>query len=82
MPTTHAELDERALARAHSHGDLPALTTADRLALRIGVALILRTERHAARHEQARDADALAAGRADSAVRAAFEHRAAAGPMR
>lgn len=64
-------------------GDLPSLTTVDRIALRVGVRLILWGQRHAERAE--RDDRARRSGAAEQAAadaRDVFERRVAAGPVR
>lgn len=65
--------------------ELPALTTADRVALSLGTQLILHAERHrvrraarAARTEATRSS--RAAARAEQATTATFERRTLAGP--
>jgi hypothetical protein len=75
----------RALEPARWEGELPPLGTADRVALRLGLALILWGQRHDASHRLAEArAEASRRTRADErAARsrdAAFEHRSHAGP--
>lgn len=81
MPTTHAQQYERALDSSWRTGDLPALTTVDRVALRLGLVLILWGQRHAERAdrvEQARRSSAREA--AEAQARDAFERRTWSGP--
>lgn len=78
MSTTGTRARDSALDTALSWGELPELSSADRLALRLGVALILRAQHHAerlARAEQARlgRADELAARSRDTTF--ASRHR-------
>lgn len=81
MPPTSTLRGERALDTAWEPGDLPDLTTIDRFALRLGLALILWGQRHAERAERAEQARASSASdRAQSSRDEAFERRAAAGP--
>ena len=81
MPLTHAQQYERALDTTWRDGELPPLTTVDRVALRLGVRLILWGQRHAERTERAEQARRSgAAEQAAADARAAFERRTAAGP--
>lgn len=80
MLTTHAPEDERALDTARHDGDLPQLSAVDRIALKVGVALILWGRQHAERQDRA--ATARWSGAAEDAAadrRLALEHRAASG---
>ena len=81
MSTTRTQVSEQALGRALGHGDLPPLSTTDRLALRLGVALILWGQRHveaADRAEHARRSRAAASAAHSRDI--ALEHRSHAGP--
>ncbi|MFD1722558.1 hypothetical protein [Amnibacterium endophyticum] len=81
MPTMHALQDERAQGTAQRFGELPALSTVDRVALRLGLALILWGQQHAERQELAATAQRnRAAERASADVRDALERRAWSGP--
>jgi hypothetical protein len=81
MSTTRTQERDRALGTALSFGDLPELTTTDRFALRLGLALILWGQRHAEQLDRAEHARrSLAAERADQARETAFERRHPAGP--
>jgi hypothetical protein len=84
---TSTSTTEQALATAQRYEALPALTTTDRLALRLGLALLLWSQRHAEqagrllraeRAEQSRRHDA--AGRAAAHRDRTFERRTSAGP--
>jgi hypothetical protein len=81
MSTTRTQGREQALETALRWGDLPELSTTDRFALRLGLALILRGQRHAERMERAEYARRNhAAERAAQSRDTAFEHRSQAGP--
>ena len=82
MPSTRVQRQyERALDGTWREGELPSLTTVDRLALRVGVRLILWGQRNVEREERAEQARRCgAAEQAESEARAAFERRAASGP--
>ena len=81
MSTTRTQERDQALGTALSLGDLPELSTTDRVALRLGVALILRAQRHAEQQERAEQARRnLAAELAADARATAFERRHPAGP--
>lgn len=76
MPTMHTLQGERALDTEWRSGDLPALTTVDRFALRLGLYLILWGQRHAERAERAEQARTIdAADRAERARVEAFGRR-------
>ncbi len=80
MPTTRLRSPETTIQQWRT-GELPALTTLDRIALRLGVALILWGQRHAEqalRTEQARRSRAT--DRAASDRDAALTRRTQAGP--
>jgi hypothetical protein len=85
MSTTRTRPSETSLDQALDHawrqGELPPLTTTDRLALRLGLALILWGQRHAEQAERLEHA--RRSGAADRAGRdrdRTFEHRQHAGP--
>ncbi len=81
MPTVHTLQGERALETEWRDGELPPLTTIDRLALRLGLLLILRAQHGADRVERAEQARiSAAASRATASRGDAFERRAASGP--
>ena len=77
---THAQQYERALGSSWRTGDLPALTTIDRIALRVGLVLILWGRRHAGREDRDAQQRQFAADRAAAAARDAFERRTWSGP--
>ena len=80
MSTTRTRTSP-ALVDQWRFGELPPLTATDRLALRLGLALILWGQRHAERADRAEHARrSRAAERAERARDAAFEHRSHAGP--
>ena len=82
MPTMHTLQGGRVLDTEWRNGDLPDLTTVDRIALRLGLHLILWGQRHAEAAERAEQARSARAGdRAESARGAAFERRAQSGPI-
>ncbi|MBW4042101.1 MAG: hypothetical protein HIU86_08225 [Acidobacteria bacterium] len=81
MSTTRTRDSDEALGIALGSEELPELTTADRLALRIGLALILWGHRHGLQQDRVEfarrsRAGELAAGSRDTT----FEHRSQAGP--
>lgn len=81
MSTITSRESDRALSTALGSGELPELTTTDRFALRLGVALILRAQRSAERRD--RDEQARRSGAAELAAQSrttTFEHRTQAGP--
>ena len=87
MSTTRTSATQRTQRSVQRYDHLPALTTSDRLALRLGLALVLwaqRREEHAARllrtdrAEQSRRSGA--AHRAAADRDRVFEHRQHAGP--
>jgi hypothetical protein len=81
MSTTRTQAGDLALSRALGHGELPPLSTTDRFALRLGLALILWGQRHAEAAERAEHARRSRA--AESAAHSrdtTFEHRNHAGP--
>jgi hypothetical protein len=81
MSTTRTRTGDQVLGTALGYGELPPLRPADRLALRLGLALILWGHRHAEAAERAEQARRN--GAAESAARdrdATFEHRNHAGP--
>lgn len=81
MNTLHTA-DGRPVVDLHwADGDLPALSRADRLSLRIGVALILRAQRVAERADRV-DLARRSIGRREAAERDTFERRAFAAPLR
>jgi hypothetical protein len=81
MSTTSPRTSDQALVDPWRSGELPPLTTSDRVALRLGLALILWGQRHADRAERAEHARVNhAAERAEQARASAFEHRSHAGP--
>lgn len=81
MSTTRTRTSDTALVDQWRSGELPPLTTTDRFALRLGLALILWGQRHAERTDRAEHARRnQAAERAEQARDAAFEHRSHAGP--
>jgi hypothetical protein len=74
--TREQELDD-----AWRQRELPPLSAVDRLALRLGLALILWGQRHAEAEERAEQARrSRAADRAAQSRDAAFAHRLQAGP--
>ncbi|GAA2754443.1 hypothetical protein [Amnibacterium kyonggiense] len=81
MSTTRTRERDQALGTAISLGELPELSATDRVALRLGVALILRAQRHAELQERAEQARRTGvAGLAAAARTTAFERRHPAGP--
>ena len=81
MSTTRTRESDLALGTALGYGELPELTSTDRFALRLGLALILWGQRHAERldraeHARRNSAAELAAQSRDTA----FAHRSQAGP--
>lgn len=81
MPTMHTLQGGRVLDTAWRNGELPALTTIDRIALRLGLRLILWGQRSTERAERAEQARSTrAAFRASTARSDAFERRAFSGP--
>lgn len=81
MSTTRTQERDQALGTALGSGDLPELTTTDRFALKLGLALILWGQRHAERLERAEQARRSgAAERAAQFRDSTFEHRRQAGP--
>ncbi len=81
MSTTRTRDSDQALHTALGYGELPELTTTDRLALRLGVALILRAQRHAERMDRAEHARRNRAAELAAQSRdTTFEHRSQAGP--
>lgn len=81
MSTTRTRTSDTALVDQWRFSELPPLTTTDRFALRLGLALILWGQRHAERADRAEHARRnQAAERAEHARDAAFEHRSHAGP--
>ena len=81
MSTTRTQERDHALGTALGAGDLPELTTTDRFALRLGLALILWGQRHAEQQERAEHARRSRA--AECAARSrdtTFEHRHQSGP--
>jgi hypothetical protein len=81
MSTTRTQASEQALRVALGRDELPPLSAADRVALRVGLALILRGQRRAEaaeRAEQARRSNAVE--RAAQSRDTTFEHRSHAGP--
>jgi hypothetical protein len=81
MSTTRTRAGEQALGDAWQWGELPPLSSTDRLALRLGLALILWGQRHAERADRAEHARRNhAAERAERSRDSAFEHRTHAGP--
>ncbi|WP_375389029.1 hypothetical protein [uncultured Amnibacterium sp.] len=73
MSTPRTTTTEQALRTAQRYDDLPDITTTDRLALRLGLALLLWGRRHAER-----TARLLRAERAEQARRHGARERAAA----
>lgn len=81
MSTTRTSDRELALDTALRWGDLPELSTTDRFALRLGLALILRAQRHAERLERAEQASRSGAAECAAQSRdTALAHRTQAGP--
>jgi hypothetical protein len=81
MNTTH--LDERVAEAEWALPPLPPLTLVDRVALRVGVALILWGRDAALRADRREQARRMGAARAvDEARTAVFVNRYSAGPMR
>lgn len=81
MSTTSTRTSGTAVADPWRSSELPPLTTTDRFALRLGLALILWGQRHVERTDRAEHARRnRAADRAQHARDAAFEHRTHAGP--
>jgi hypothetical protein len=81
MSTTRTQERDQALGTAIGLGDLPELSTTDRVALRLGVALILRAQRHAELQERTEHARRAGATELAAAARTtAFERRHPAGP--
>ncbi|MGT2426753.1 hypothetical protein [Amnibacterium kyonggiense] len=81
MSTTRTRERDQALGTALGLGDLPQLSIADRLALRLGLRLILRAQRHAEHQERAEHARRCRGAELAEAARAtAFERRHQAGP--
>ena len=81
MSTTRTQPGDRALGAALGQGDLPPLSTTDRLALRLGLALILWGQRHAEAADRAEHARRNRAAECAAQSRdTAFEHRSHAGP--
>jgi hypothetical protein len=81
MSTTRTQERDQALGTALSFGALPELTTTDRFALRLGLALILGGQRHAEQQERAEHARrSRASERAAQSRVTTFEHRSQAGP--
>jgi hypothetical protein len=81
MSTTRTRAGDRALGAALGYGELPPLSTTDRLALRVGLALILWGQRHAEAEDRAEQA--RLSGAAERAARSrdtTLEHRNHAGP--
>jgi hypothetical protein len=81
MSTSPPRTSAHALDRIWRYGEPPPSSTADRLALRLGLALILWGRRRAERTDRAESA--RRSGAAESAERArdrAFEARSHAGP--
>ena len=79
--TTRTRTSGTALVDQWRSSELPPLATTDRIALRLGLALILWGQRHAERTDRAEHARRnQAAERAEHARDAAFEHRSHAGP--
>lgn len=81
MSTTRSQANDQALGTALGYDGLPPLSTTDRLALRLGLALILWGQRHAEAAERAEHARRSSA--AESAAHSrdtTFEHRDHAGP--
>jgi hypothetical protein len=76
-------LDERVAEAGWALPTLPRLPLADRVALRVGVALILWGQAHAVRADRQEQARRSGAARAvDEARTAVLEHRFLAGPLR
>jgi len=81
MSTTRTRTGDRALGTALGYGEPPPLSTTDRLALRLGLALILWGQRHAEAAERAEHARRSRAAECAAASRdSTFEHRNHAGP--
>lgn len=81
MSTTRTRTSDQALVDPWRFGELPPLATTDRIALRLGLALILWGQRHAERADRAEHARrSQAAEHAEQSRASAFEHRSHAGP--
>lgn len=81
MSTTRTPTSEQSFGTALGLGELPPLSTSDRFALRLALALILRAQRHAEAAERAEHARRSgAAERAAQHRDTTFEHRSQAGP--
>lgn len=81
MSTTRTQERDQALGTALGYGDLPELTTTDRFALRLGLALILWGQRHAEQQDRAEHARRSRAAECAAQSRdTTFEHRHQAGP--
>lgn len=81
MSTTRTTAKDRALGTALGYGELPPLSTTDRFALRLGLALILWGQRHAEAAERAEHARRSRAAECAAHARdTTFEHRNHAGP--
>ena len=81
MSTTRTRDSDQALGTALGFGELPELTTTDRLALRLGLALILWGQRHAEQQDRAEHARrSRAAELAAQSRDTTFEHRSQARP--
>ena len=81
MSSTRTRTSGQTLVAAWRFEELPPLSTTDRVALRLGLALILWGQRHTERAERAEHARrSHAAERAEQSRATAFEHRSHAGP--